>query len=109
MKFKRGIAPIDIAVLPLSKKEHLLAKSNELYAMLLDQTNLTVEFDETGSIGKRYRRQDEIGTPSCITVDFGTLGEDSAQGEKDTVTIRDRDSLRQERLPIGALKEKLLG
>ncbi|MBP9773417.1 MAG: glycine--tRNA ligase [Candidatus Peribacteraceae bacterium] len=107
MKFKQGIAPVDVAILPLSKKEHLTAKAKEVYQLLLDKTDLTIDFDVTGSIGKRYRRQDEIGTPKCITVDFGTLGEDAAQGETDTVTIRDRDTLKQERVSIGTLVQQL--
>ncbi len=105
MKFDPKLAPVDVAVLPLSKKEHLVEKAQELYKKIIHETSLTVDFDVTGSIGKRYRRQDEIGTPRCITVDFGTLGEDAKQGEKDTVTIRDRDSLGQERVPIAKLQE----
>ncbi len=100
MKFDKHLAPVDVAILPLSKKEHLIAKAEELYKKLIQETNLSIDFDVTGSIGKRYRRQDEIGTPLCITVDFGTLGEDDAQGAKDTVTIRDRDTLKQERVAI---------
>jgi glycyl-tRNA synthetase len=107
MKFDPRIAPVSVAVLPLSKKEHLIAKAQELYKKIVHETRLTVDFDVTGSIGKRYRRQDEIGTPKCVTVDFGTLGEDDAQGEKDTVTIRDRDSLEQIRIPITKLIEQL--
>ena len=107
MKFKPGMAPVDVAILPLSKKEHLIAKAQEIYKQLSAETDLVIDFDVTGSIGKRYRRQDEIGTPKCITVDFGTLGEDPAQGEPDTVTIRDRDTLQQERLTIAELIEKL--
>lgn len=107
MKFNKRIAPIDIAVLPLSKKDPLLEKSQEIIKLLQDQTNLVVDFDVTGSIGKRYRRQDEIGTPLCITVDFGTIGEDSEQGDEDTVTIRDRDTLEQTRVPIAQLREKI--
>lgn len=103
MRFDRNIAPVDVAILPLSKKEPLVEKARELYAKLTSETDLTVEFDVTGSIGKRYRRQDEIGTPRCITIDFGTIGEDAEQGEKDTVTVRDRDSLKQERVSIEAL------
>lgn len=103
LKLDPKIAPINVAVLPLSKKEHLIAKADEIYKMLLDQTDLTVDFDVTGSIGKRYRRQDEVGTPKCVTVDFGTIGEDAAQGERDTVTIRDRDTLEQVRMPISEL------
>ncbi len=97
------IAPVQVAILPLSKKEHLVKKAQELYNKIIQETDLRIDFDVTGSIGKRYRRQDEIGTPKCITVDFGTLGEDSAQGERDTVTIRDRDSLQQTRVPINKL------
>ena len=74
-----------------------------MYKKLIQETSLNVDFDVTGSIGKRYRRQDEIGTPKCVTVDFGTLGEDDAQGKKDTVTIRDRDSLKQDRLAMHEL------
>ncbi len=101
------IAPVQVAILPLSKKEYLIAKAQEMYQMLSDQTDLRLDFDVTGSIGKRYRRQDEIGTPKCVTVDFGTLGEDAAQGERDTVTIRDRDTLKQERVSVQQLTEKL--
>src|SRR3989344_426566 len=79
MKFDPRVAPIDVAILPLSKKEHLIAKAQEVYKKITQETNLNVDFDVTGSIGKRYRRQDEIGTPKCITVDFGTLGADPAQ------------------------------
>lgn len=104
MKFDKKLAPIDIAILPLSKKEHLIEKAMQVHKLLLDETNLTVDFDVTGSIGKRYRRQDEIGTPLCITVDFGTLGEDPEQGEADTVTIRDRDTLEQKRVKIAELR-----
>ncbi len=107
MKFSKKMAPIDVAILPLSKKEHLIAKAQEVYKLLIDGTDRNVDFDVTGSIGKRYRRQDEIGTPKCITVDFGTLGEDEAQGLKDTVTIRDRDTLEQIRVPIAELLQHL--
>lgn len=107
MKFKPGVAPVDVAILPLSKKEHLIAKAEELYKRIIQETDLVCDFDITGSIGKRYRRQDEIGTPRCITVDFGTLGEDTAQGEKDTVTIRDRDTLKQDRMSLDAVIAQL--
>ncbi|MFH0770221.1 MAG: glycine--tRNA ligase [Candidatus Peregrinibacteria bacterium] len=107
MKFDPRLAPIDVAILPLSKKENLISKAQELYKKIVHETDLTCDFDVTGSIGKRYRRQDEIGTPQCITVDFGTIGEDKEQGEKDTVTIRDRDSLKQERVNIGVIIERL--
>ena len=101
------LAPVQLAILPLSKKEPLIAKAQEVYNLLQDQTDLRLDFDVTGSIGKRYRRQDEIGTPQCVTVDFGTLGEDAEQGEPDTVTIRDRDSLEQKRVSIAELVSTL--
>lgn len=100
MKFEPNLAPYDLAILPLSKKDHLISKAQELYKKIVQETSLVVDFDITGSIGKRYRRQDEIGTPKCITIDFGTVGEDEKQGTKDTVTIRDRDSLKQDRVKI---------
>lgn len=107
LRLPARIAPIQVAILPLSKKEHLVARTQEVFAMLQKNLNLRLAFDITGSIGKRYRRQDEIGTPKCITVDFGTLGEDEKQGEKDTVTIRDRDTLKQERVSITELVDRL--
>ena len=108
LRLNPRIAPVQVAVLPLSRKEHLIAKAQEIYKKLQEETDLRLDFDVTGSIGKRYRRQDEIGTPQCITVDFGTLGEDAKQGKKDTVTIRDRDSLKQERVAVGKIVERLM-
>ncbi len=88
-----ALAPVKAAVLPLSKK--LSENAEKIYLELSKYYN--VEFDETGSIGKRYRRQDEIGTPVCITYDF--------ESENDgCVTVRDRDSMKQERIPVGKLK-----
>ncbi|PIR52671.1 glycine--tRNA ligase [Candidatus Peregrinibacteria bacterium CG10_big_fil_rev_8_21_14_0_10_49_10] len=107
MKFDKRLAPVDVTILPLSKKEPLIEKAKEIHTSLLKETRLNIDFDVTGSIGKRYRRQDEIGTPLCVTVDFGTIGEDAKQGDADTVTIRDRDTLKQERIPVGKLREKI--
>ncbi|WP_406616760.1 glycine--tRNA ligase [Mycoplasmopsis adleri] len=90
MHFKKEIAPYQVAILPLVKK--LNNKANEIYEKLLEK-GVSVIYDETGSIGKRYRRQDAIGTPHCLTVDFDTL-------ENDTVTIRDRDTMEQIRLSL---------
>ncbi|MEK7211847.1 MAG: glycine--tRNA ligase, partial [Patescibacteria group bacterium] len=84
MKFPKWLAPIKVAVLPLSKKEELQKVSRPLYEDLLK--DFVCEYDETQSIGKRYRRQDEIGTPHCVTVDFETLTDNA-------VTVRDRDSM----------------
>ena len=101
MHFKNRLAPYFVAVLPLSKDEGLKAISKEI----VDSLNkvFPVTYDETASIGKRYRRQDAIGTPYCITVDFDTRDVDKC------VTIRDRDSMEQVRLPISEVKKYLLG
>jgi glycyl-tRNA synthetase len=90
------VAPYKAAVLPLLKKPDLVAPAQRLFDMLNDETNALVDYDETGNIGKRYRRQDEIGTPFCFTVDFDTL-------EDDSVTVRNRDDMTQERLPLAAV------
>jgi glycyl-tRNA synthetase len=92
------LAPIKAAVLPLSRKEHLASFAREIYADLHRQW--MVQYDDAQSIGRRYRRQDEIGTPFCVTVDFESL-------EDKQVTIRERDSLRQIRIPIDSLKATL--
>ena len=88
-----AIAPYKLAVLPLSKK--LSEKATEIYDEL--SKTFMCDYDVTGSIGKRYRRQDEIGTPYCVTVDFDTL-------EDNCVTIRDRDTMEQIRLPINEVE-----
>jgi glycyl-tRNA synthetase len=92
------IAPVKAAVLPLSRKEHLASFAREIYADLRQQW--MVQYDDAQSIGRRYRRQDEIGTPFCVTIDFESL-------EDKQVTIRERDSLRQIRVPIESLKSTL--
>lgn len=92
MHLHPALAPFKAAVLPLSKK--LSEKALEVYGMLAKKFN--VDYDEAGSIGKRYRREDEIGTPFCITIDFDTM-------EDETVTVRDRDTMEQVRMPISNL------
>jgi len=94
LKLDHRLAPFQIAVLPLSKKDELIAPCEEILAML--QSHYMVDYDITQAIGKRYRRQDEIGTPLCITVDFDTL-------EDNAVTVRDRDTMEQVRVPIDGL------
>ncbi len=99
LKFNTAVAPVLVAVFPLLKnKPELVAKAREVYTMLRKELGGRVIFDDNGNIGKRYRRQDEIGTPFCITVDFDTLGENPEQ--KDTVTLRLRDSGEQKRVSI---------
>ena len=102
MHFHPALAPFKVAVLPLSKK--LSDKARELQAELAK--DWMVDFDEAGSIGKRYRRQDEIGTPYCVTVDFDTVGDAEKEGDN-CVTVRDRDTMEQVRLPISELKAYL--
>ncbi len=99
-----AVAPYKAAVFPLLKnKPELVAKAREVYADL-KKAGISVAFDDNGNIGKRYRRQDEIGTPLCITIDFDTLGENPEH--TDTVTVRDRDTGAQERVAISELKER---
>ncbi len=88
------VAPVKVAVFPLMKKDPLGPKAQEVFEEL--QAHFLSEYDESGAIGKRYRRQDELGTPFCVTIDFDTL-------ENNTVTLRDRDSMQQTRVPIGEL------
>ena len=92
------IAPIKAAIFPLQKDEKLQKIATNLYNDLRHE--FVVEYDNAGNIGKMYRRQDEIGTPYCVTVDFDSL-KDKA------VTVRDRDTMKQERVKIGELKEFL--
>lgn len=96
LRFKPELAPVKIAVLPLMKKDGLAEKASEVFEIVASDYNTI--YDETGKIGKRYRRQDEIGTPHCITVDYDTL-------EDNTITIRQRDSMEQERIKIKDLEE----
>lgn len=101
LKLPPVIAPIKVAILPLLKnKEPLTNKAREIFADL--RYDFTCQYDEKDAIGKRYRRQDAIGTPYCVTVDFDTL-------ENDTVTLRDRDTMEQERIGISDLAAKLSG
>ncbi len=106
LKFNKAVAPVKAAVFPLLKnKPELVAKAREVY-MMLKKDIPQIVWDDNGNIGKRYRRQDEIGTPLCITVDFDTLGENPEL--LDTVTIRDRDTGAQERISIADLKAKIV-
>ena len=94
LKIPKHLAPIKVAVLPLSKKDELVKKSHGVWEII--RPHWRSEYDETQSIGRRYRRQDEIGTPYCVTVDFETLNDNA-------VTVRDRDTMKQERIKIAEL------
>lgn len=98
MRFHKSLAPIKAAVLPLVRKEKLIKVARDIFKDL--QKYWMVQYDETGSIGRRYRRQDEIGTPHCLTIDFESL-------EDKKVTVRDRDSMKQDRIAIEGLAEYL--
>ena len=95
LKFHPRLAPIKVAILPLSKKEELSTVAKDIWREL--RQDWATDYDESKSIGRRYRRQDEIGTPFCVTVDFQTL-------EDHAVTIRERDSMSQERVPVADLR-----
>ena len=96
------LAPFKAAILPLSKK--LSEPARKIYDDLCK--DFMIDFDDAGSIGKRYRRQDEIGTPFCVTVDFDTVGDADKAGDN-CVTVRERDSMEQVRMPISELKAYL--
>jgi len=101
LRLNKFLAPVKIAVLPLVKnKAELVKKAKEVYEML--KPCFVCQYDEVGSIGRRYRRQDEIGTLFCLTADFETL-------EKDDLTVRDRDTMKQERIKISELKNFISG
>lgn len=104
LKFPKKLAPVQVAVFPLLKnKPELVAKAREIFSSLKE--DFRVEFDDNGNVGKRYRRQDEIGTPYCVTIDFDTIGAGEDVSLKDTVTVRDRDMMKQERVAIENLQE----
>ena len=101
LRFHPRMAPIKCGIFPLLKNnERLVAKAKEVVDLL--RPHMFVFYDESGAIGRRYRRQDEIGTPFCVTVDFETLGEKDEK-LRDTVTLRERDSMKQERIAISDL------
>jgi glycyl-tRNA synthetase len=98
LRLNPRVAPYKAAVLPLMKKPELANVAKDLFERLQRETRYLVDYDETANIGKRYRRQDEIGTPFCFTVDYDTL-------EDQTVTVRDRDTTSQERIPLDAVPD----
>jgi glycyl-tRNA synthetase len=98
LRLDRRLAPVKAAVLPLSRNADLSPKARDLAAVL--RRNWNVEFDDSGAIGRRYRRQDEIGTPFCVTVDFDSLNDNA-------VTVRERDSMAQERVAMDQVESYL--
>jgi glycyl-tRNA synthetase len=99
MRLDPRLSPVKVAVLPLSRNADLSPKARDLAALL--RTRWRVEFDDAGAIGRRYRRQDEIGTPFCVTLDFETLDDNA-------VTIRSRDTMAQERISLDGVEAWLL-
>ena len=100
LKLPANLAPVKVAVFPLLKnKPELVKKAREVYAMLKKEIG-AIEFDDNGNIGKRYRRQDEIGTPWCVTIDFDSL-------QDDTVTLRNRDTTDQKRVKVNRITNSL--
>jgi glycyl-tRNA synthetase len=107
LHFHPRMAPVKVGIFPLLKnKPDLVKKAHEIEKML--RAHMMVFYDESGAIGRRYRRQDEIGTPFCVTIDFETLGESGPQ-LANTVTLRERDSMKQHRIAIDELLGYLLG
>jgi glycyl-tRNA synthetase len=100
LRLDHRIAPVKVAVLPLSRNPELSPKAKGLAQALRQHWN--IEFDDAGAIGRRYRRQDEIGTPYCVTVDFDTLDDNA-------VTVRERDSMKQERVSLDQIEGYLAG
>jgi glycyl-tRNA synthetase len=98
LRFDRRLAPIKVAVLPLSRNADLSPKARDVATAL--RRNWNTDFDDAGAIGRRYRRQDEIGTPFCVTVDFDSLNDQA-------VTVRERDTMTQERVSIDKLESYL--
>lgn len=109
LKLKPALAPIKVAVLPLKKNnEEIVSTAKSIKKMLQASGQMRAVYDDTAGIGKLYRRQDEIGTPFCVTVDFDTLGRGDDTVLKDTVTVRDRDTMQQFRIPISELKAYII-
>jgi glycyl-tRNA synthetase len=100
MRLDSRLAPVKVAVLPLSRNEKLSPKARGLAETL--RRNWNIEFDDAGAIGRRYRRQDEIGTPFCVTVDFDTLDDNA-------VTVRERDTMKQDRVSLDQIEGYLAG
>jgi glycyl-tRNA synthetase len=98
LRLDKRLAPVKAAVLPLSRNADLSPKARDLAAALRKRWNC--DFDDAGAIGRRYRRQDEIGTPFCVTVDFDTLNDQA-------VTVRDRDTMKQDRIGLDGIESYL--
>ena len=104
LKFKKHIAPVKVAIIPLAKNnDKIVDKCKEIQNMLKQLSIGRIRYEDTGNVGKAYRRNDEIGTPICITVDFDTF-----ESQPETITVRDRDTMQQQRVAVGELKSWIL-
>ena len=104
LKFKKHIAPIKVAVIPLAKNnEKIVAKCHEIKNTLQSLGIGRIKYEDTGNVGKAYRRNDEVGTPLCITVDFETF-----EGSEESITVRDRDTMEQIRVNVKDLKSYVI-
>jgi len=105
LRLRPALAPIKVAVLPLKKNEPAIVATAKRIKQGLQATgDIRAVYDDSAGIGRLYRRQDEVGTPLCVTVDFDTLGREDDVSLKDTVTVRDRDTMKQERVAIADLE-----
>jgi glycyl-tRNA synthetase len=110
LHLKPHLAPVKAAVLPLKRNNpQIVEVAQSIRRQLQANGDMRVVYEDTGNIGKGYRRHDEIGTPFCITVDFATLGQGDDPAAADTVTVRDRDTMQQERVPVKELEGYLRG
>jgi glycyl-tRNA synthetase len=106
LKIKPHLAPVKIAIIPLKHNNNLLVERAKILKNAIQALGIgRISFEDTGNIGKSYRRHDEIGTPLCITVDFDTIGKSEKAENHDTVTIRDRDTMQQTRIHLSRLEE----
>ena len=106
LKIKPHLAPVKIAIIPLKRNDSLLVeKAKTLKNVILALGIGRIAYEDTGNIGKSYRRHDEIGTPLCITVDFDTIAKSANTENHGTVTVRDRDTMQQQRINLSRLEE----
>ena len=109
MKFKPHLAPVKVAVMPLARNKEQIVKIAKSIKQTLQRLGIgRTVYEDTGNIGKAYRRNDEIGTPLCVTVDFDTIDTDKNNDASNTVTIRNRDTMAQIRVPVNKLSEYVL-
>jgi glycyl-tRNA synthetase len=106
LKIKPHLAPVKVAIIPLKRNDSLLVEKAKTLKSSIQALGLgRIAYEDTGNIGKSYRRHDEIGTPLCITVDFDTINKSENSQNHDTITVRDRDTMQQTRIHLSHLEE----